>query len=188
MRSLTSTISRLIGTSLAVIALVACGAAPSTSSQLADHRGEDRQINCSSSRYRYAECLVDGDVHSVQLVQQLSSSACVEGRTFGALPNGMWVNRGCQGNFRLVVNTVIPIGPPLATMVVPCASSGYRRTQCDVDVPILALAVSRQVSRSACREGQSFGFSGTVIGVDRGCRAEFLVTYPGDTIVIDPHR
>ena len=36
----------------------------------------------------------------VQLVRQLSSAACIEGRTWGQDARGVWVTDGCRGEFR----------------------------------------------------------------------------------------
>ena len=36
----------------------------------------------------------------VQLVRQLSSSPCVQGRSWGYGRNGIWVAQGCRAEFR----------------------------------------------------------------------------------------
>jgi len=41
--------------------------------------------------------------HGVRLARQLSSAPCIRGRTWGADRQGIWVSRGCRGDFR--VNT-----------------------------------------------------------------------------------
>ena len=38
------------------------------------------------------------------------------------------------------------------------------------------VTLMRQLSKSACVQGKSWGYSGDTIWVDRGCRADFLVT------------
>lgn len=58
-------------------------------------------LNCSSSGYRYATCLVNGNALRVTLISQISRSACIQGSSFGLLPNGIWVDKGCRANFRV---------------------------------------------------------------------------------------
>lgn len=38
------------------------------------------------------------------------------------------------------------------------------------------VSLMRQLSKTACIQGKSWGYSGDTVWVDRGCRAEFLVT------------
>jgi len=35
----------------------------------------------------------------VQLVRQISRSACIEGQTWGYARNGIWVSQGCRAEF-----------------------------------------------------------------------------------------
>jgi hypothetical protein len=58
-------------------------------------------LNCSSIGYRYAACLVNGNALRVTLSSQISRSACIQGNSFGLLPNGVWVDKGCRANFRV---------------------------------------------------------------------------------------
>ena len=65
-------------------------------------RGWDRRfrMSCSSSGYDYQMCRVDvGRRGHVTLRRQTSSSACIEGQTWGFNRAGIWVNRGCAGDF-----------------------------------------------------------------------------------------
>lgn len=59
-------------------------------------------VNCSSSGYNYQMCRVDvGRNGRVYLRRQTSSSACIEGRTWGWNRAGVWVNQGCAGEFTI---------------------------------------------------------------------------------------
>ena len=58
------------------------------------------QVTCSSNDRRYATCAWDRSRGRPRLLLQLSSTACVEGRTWGYDPaRGLWVNSGCRGRF-----------------------------------------------------------------------------------------
>ena len=63
--------------------------------------GADRNISCYSHNYRYQFCRVDTD-NRVRLERQISvASRCVYGDTWGYNSRGVWVNRGCQAEFRV---------------------------------------------------------------------------------------
>jgi hypothetical protein len=55
---------------------------------------------CESHEYRYNFCAT-GRVRSAQLVQQRSSAPCIQGRTWGWTRDGIWVDQGCEGAFRV---------------------------------------------------------------------------------------
>ncbi|WP_213602486.1 DUF3011 domain-containing protein [Pseudoxanthomonas japonensis] len=57
-----------------------------------------RTFRCESDNGRTRTCAVDG--RRVELVRQLSSSACIEGRTWGRDNRGVWVTSGCRAEFR----------------------------------------------------------------------------------------
>src|SRR5215213_8264660 len=55
-------------------------------------------VTCESSRGRRETCRVDTR-GEVRLVQQLSDSRCIRGRTWGTLPGAVWVDDGCRARF-----------------------------------------------------------------------------------------
>ena len=57
-------------------------------------------VACESREYRYNFCAV-GRVRSAQLVQQRSQAPCLQGRTWGWTRDGIWVDQGCEGTFRV---------------------------------------------------------------------------------------
>lgn len=60
----------------------------------------DYSVTCASKDGRYTTCAWDRSRGWPQLLQQLSDSACVEGRTWGYdRGNTLWVDRGCRGRF-----------------------------------------------------------------------------------------
>lgn len=56
--------------------------------------------------------------------------------------------------------------------VITCASDDGRRHYCDADTRG-GIQMTRQISGSACIQGQTWGYDQRGIWVDRGCRAEF---------------
>jgi len=75
---------------LLALSLAFCGAASA--------RGDDT-VECRSRNYQQAEC--DADFREAELRQQLSESACVEGRNWGydRRSGTLWVSDGCAGVF-----------------------------------------------------------------------------------------
>jgi hypothetical protein len=56
-------------------------------------------VTCSSDDERYRTCAWDGRRGRPVLIEQLSRTACVEGRSWGFDRNELWVNHGCRGRF-----------------------------------------------------------------------------------------
>ena len=52
-----------------------------------------RQVICSSINSRYAECRVPFRGEA-RILEQISNSPCIEGRTWGNKPGAVWVNTG----------------------------------------------------------------------------------------------
>jgi len=57
-------------------------------------------VQCESRDYQYAVCPT-GRIAGAQLVRQISQAACIEGSTWGTLRDGIWVDRGCEGEFEI---------------------------------------------------------------------------------------
>jgi hypothetical protein len=56
------------------------------------------RLVCSSANFDYSYCRVDTRA-GVRFLQQLSRAPCVQGRTWGTDPHGIWVDRGCSAQF-----------------------------------------------------------------------------------------
>jgi hypothetical protein len=65
-----------------------------------DYDRYGRVIRCESRDSRTVYCGVDSRA-GVRLVRQLSSSPCIEGRSWGVARDGIWVSRGCRADFRV---------------------------------------------------------------------------------------
>ncbi|MGY0504202.1 DUF3011 domain-containing protein [Luteimonas sp. e5] len=64
--------------------------------------GEDgsRAIRCESRDGKPGECRV-ADIARVEILQQISSAPCVEGRSWGWEAQRIWVDGGCRAQFRV---------------------------------------------------------------------------------------
>jgi hypothetical protein len=64
--------------------------------------GADEQIiRCESRNYRYRYCRADTDNRASLISQTSSFARCELGRTWGYDHRGVWVDRGCAGEFRV---------------------------------------------------------------------------------------
>jgi hypothetical protein len=77
-----------------VAAVAALGAAPRTA------YAQTNLVTCESLNGRQQLCGADTRA-GVRLVNQLSGSSCVEGRTWGTTRNAIWVTSGCRAQFQV---------------------------------------------------------------------------------------
>lgn len=59
----------------------------------------DYSVTCSSVHDAYTTCAWNTRYGRPEVTQQLSKTACVEGRTWGFRGNSIWVDRGCRARF-----------------------------------------------------------------------------------------
>lgn len=62
--------------------------------------GRDSVVRCESIDERRAFCPAEG--RHVEMIAQISNAACVRNRSWGRTGHGIWVDRGCRADFRLV--------------------------------------------------------------------------------------
>ena len=58
-------------------------------------------VVCESREYAYNFCAT-GRMRDAQLVRQISQSPCIPGRTWGTTRDGIWVDGGCEAEFRVI--------------------------------------------------------------------------------------
>lgn len=132
-------------------------------------------VLCESTGNRQQRCRVPTTWRAAQLVQQLSNSACTQGRTWGFEPGSVWVSGGCRGRFAEAVGW--QPGPGWnQDFVVSCASPQHRYRFCEVDVGANGhVTLQRQTSSARCIQGTSWGWNRAGIWVNNGCAGEFMV-------------
>lgn len=59
----------------------------------------DYNVTCSSVHDAYTTCAWNTRYGRPEVIQQISKTACVEGRTWGYRGNSIWVDRGCRARF-----------------------------------------------------------------------------------------
>lgn len=92
----------MVKTSLIGITIMAAAVSLPASAGPQYYGSTSGTIRCESNDGRTAQCATGGG--QVVIERQLSSSACIEGRTWGYGGNGIWVSQGCRADFRIVSN------------------------------------------------------------------------------------
>ncbi|RPE81501.1 DUF3011 domain-containing protein [Vulcaniibacterium tengchongense] len=142
-----------------------------------------RTVRCDSNDGRYRQCPI-GRGRAV-LVRQHSRSPCIEGRSWGQRGGDVWVSNGCRAEFasrggwggypghggRPDGDWRPGWGEPRTLY---CGSDDRRHRRCDVGIRRDARLI-RQMSKSPCVEGRSWGWDRAGLWVDEGCRGEFEV-------------
>ena len=134
--------------------------------------GTGQVVRCESNDGRWRLCAM-GTRGDIQLVRRLSDSNCIEGRSWGRDPGGVWVNQGCRAEFRS-----IGYGAGVGQSI-RCESNDGRYRQCSGDVRG-GVRLLRQLSDARCIEGRTWGVNRAGVWVDEGCRAEFETGYRGN--------
>jgi len=139
-------------------------------------------VYCSSDDMHRRSCYT-GPHGAVRLTKRHSDADCVEGRTWGQDPRGVWVDRGCRADFEVAVGGSPGggnYGPDWNTgqvTAVTCSSQDRKRHYCSADTR-WGVRLAKQRSGSPCTQGSTWGYDGNGIWVDRGCRADFEVLSP----------
>jgi hypothetical protein len=128
-------------------------------------------VTCSSTNNAQVRCNWDSRYGRPRLQQQLSQSACVEGRSWGYNNrNEIWVSGGCRATF---VNSQTDSGNNNGNHEITCSSSGNGLTRCNWDRRYGQPRMIQQLSQSMCTEGRSWGYDDRGLWVNNGCRARF---------------
>ncbi len=123
-------------------------------------------VICESRDGGYRECYT-GFSNQPTLSNQLSSSSCIEGRSWGHRPGAVWVSNGCRGEFEEGDG-----GSFSDEDLVVCESRDNRYVECQTGFRG-AVELVEQFSSKNCTEGRTWGRTRGGIWVDRGCRASF---------------
>lgn len=131
--------------------------------------GSGATVRCESTGNAYRECRADFRGRAV-VQRQLSSTRCNENQNWGQRPGTIWVRNGCRAEFRDSGNAWSGGG---TGYTITCSSEDNRRRTCAYDARQGRPILQQQLSNTSCREGYSWGYTGTQVWVDRGCRGRF---------------
>lgn len=148
--------------------------------------GNDRgrsEIECASRNDQRRTCSINRlDESSVRIERQLSSSACVRGRTWGTGRDQIWVTSGCRGRFSYTTGgssggSGWGGSDNSGRSTLRCESRSGDLQNCRVNnLNQQSVRLERRLSSAACVNGRTWGTMPNVIWVESGCRAEFSYT------------
>jgi len=146
--------------------------APEPAAAAAGWQGYGQTVRCSSDDGRRHYCNIDTR-GGVSMARQISGSACIQGQTWGYDNRGVWVDRGCRADFVSGRGNGGGWNGGGGGQAVTCSSNNGGRQYCSMNTSG-GVRLSRQISGSACIQGQTWGYDNRGVWVDRGCRAEFV--------------
>ena len=167
----------------------------------AQERAGDR-IRCESIDGKFNRC--DVPWRDAELVRQESKGACIRGQSWGLDREGLWVDRGCRGQFAEAFNERRggwddhdgdrhrdhggrddrrdgdggwqPGADWNRQIRLQCDSHQGRYQMCQVDVGRRGrVELVKRLSGARCTEGESWGWNRAGVWVDHGCRGQFVV-------------
>lgn len=132
-------------------------------------------VVCESRDGRRHRCAADSP-GQITLGRQLSSGRCVEGRTWGASSDGIWVDHGCRAEFLIADNggTYREPGDSQAMRTLTCESDGAKRRYCRTDNRF-GMSLTHEISVGKCVINRTWGADRNGVWVSNGCRAKFTV-------------
>ena len=134
--------------------------------------GNAGTVRCESQDKRERSCQTGW--RSARLSRQLSGTTCEEGRTWGSRNGTVWVSGGCRAEFvegRGNGGNWGGGGGGNTGGSIRCESQDNRERTCNTGWRNATLV--RQISGTACVEGQTWGVRNGAVWVNRGCRGEF---------------
>lgn len=137
-----------------------------------------REIVCSSDNSKYRECPLPFKGRAI-LTQRISSSACVEGQSWGQRQDTVWVSNGCRARFGM--NTTSGDNNNSDRRTVTCQSNNGKYRQCNTGFVGRVQLQKKLNNSAACIAGSTWGQREGMVWVTRNCRAQFSsVNQPTD--------
>ena len=129
-----------------------------------------REVVCSSDGSKYRECPLPFQGRAV-LTQRISSSACVEGQSWGLRPGTVWVNKGCRARFGM--SQTAGNNNANNRRTVTCQSNDGKYRQCNTGFAGRVQLQKKLNNSAACVAGSTWGQREGMVWVTRNCRAQF---------------
>lgn len=145
---------------------------------------DKRYIVCASEDYKRAFCPATVG-RGVRLVNQISNSACIRGRTWWRDARGIVVDNGCAGEFEIGYRDADYLTAPATGAGgiyrperLLCSSRGAARRYCPADIGAGAVALVKRIGGAPCVYGRNWSYDARGVWVSQGCAAEFEIGYP----------
>ena len=126
-------------------------------------------VRCEADGMARVHCGMDTR-QGVDLVRQISESACIRESDWGTDVGGVWVARGCRAEFVARRETA-----GVTRRTIRCESRGGRSVQCPVLLHGAPVRLLRELSALPCRRDETWGTGRNEVWVSRGCKGEFEI-------------
>jgi hypothetical protein len=133
-------------------------------------------VTCASEDGEKHYCPADTR-HGARMVKQTSEAPCAERISWGYDEEGIWVDKGCAGEFALGSEEKGDEEAAPGGQAITCTSEGGGRKYCPVETQGNVQLV-KQRSDAPCAHGTGWGFDTHGIWVNKGCSADFVVGVP----------
>ncbi len=141
------------------------------SASIPDALAEQRLMQCDSNGYRYQYCNADTQGRVVLLREMSTGNLCRQGRGWGFDNGGIWVDKGCRGEFSYGRDN--GGGGWDRPGQLACESIGYRYRYCNANTQNRVSLIREMSTGNLCQQGRGWGYDNGGIWVDKGCRGEF---------------
>ncbi len=135
-----------------------------------------RRITCGTFSGKEVSCKTEGYATDVRLVRDLSNSKCRKGNSWGNTDSVIWTSKGCRADFEVTYREAGPT-PPTSTRRITCGSFSAAQVTCKTEGYATEVRLVRDLNGDRCRKGVNWGNTDSFIWTNKGCRAEFEVTY-----------
>jgi hypothetical protein len=138
-----------------------------------------RRITCGTLTTQQAKCSTGGPATSVRLVQEATFARCRQGSNWGFSDSLIWAGNGCRAEFEVAyrgASTPQP-QPASAARTITCGLASGQQETCRTEGYAMSVRLVRDLGGTECRKGYNWDHTPTFIWANKGCRAEFEVTY-----------
>ncbi|XP_050396772.1 lectin ADEL [Patella vulgata] len=143
-------------------------------------------VKLSSYKYKYKSQVIDdaSDIISMTVDHRISKATCDYTDSYGFRGNKVWVDNGCRAVFKICYTKDAGAYCQHKTSL-RLSSNGYQYASQILDdaAIVTSMRVRHQISKATCDYGDSYGFRGSTMWVNNGCRAIFSVCFRKGTSV-----
>ena len=156
--------------------------------RLAGQSPSPRVIQCGATSSFQSKCNTNGYATGVRLVRDLSGNKCRQNSTWGFTDAFVWTQEKCRGEFEITYRNTgpspIPLPTPMpapvpGTRMISCGTTSGAQVECKTGGYATEVRLVREHSRNRCRRNKNWGHTDSFIWANKGCRADFEVTYAG---------
>jgi Protein of unknown function (DUF3011) len=140
---------------------------------------DTRVISCGSPSAFQSKCNTGGYATSVRLVRDQSGGRCKQNSTWGFTSSFVWTQEKCLGDFEITYRSTTET--KTGTRKITCGTTSGDRVECSTNGYATQVRLRKDLNGNRCRQNSTWGYTDSFIWANRGCRAEFEVTYGSGT-------